>query len=442
VAYVSVGQVENLEETIAGLQSAYGSMVSACQAQIAAAEAKLAEAQQEAGNSAQLLKSAMETEMVAGQQLEQANEQLASANEQFSSACSSLSACEASGSYDKDGNYEPPNCSSAEADVTAAGFAVAQTEPAVAAAEKALEAAKDHRMQMDQRNEMAHQCLDMAALLAETVQTECATRLASTAAHLEKGKARLENAKAALNAYLDTHPPAAYFYSWLKWSPRPSEPITPKQLHSRLNLSVEQQRFYFEHLADRDPAFRAKISDYRSQFEAANGPAERHALQLKIRRNLSGYCGEKIVEQALSPLGHKADIQAQTTFDDGRFTKTDLIIENLKVPVILGRSKGMSAPVDGSIAIEVKCGRASYLYSQKDHMVFQSGGHQKANASITVCSRDIKDLTPEQEGELRGALRNAGSPLIGMLPTKDEIDKACWDMVTDSNAKHGRTHEN
>jgi len=435
MAYVSVGQVENLEEAITGLQSAYDAMESACHAQIAAAEAKLAEAQQEADNSAQLLDAAMEAEMEAGQQLEQANEQLASANEQLSSACSSLSACEASGSYDDDGNYEPPNCSSEEADVAAA-------ESAVAAAEEALEAAKDHRMQMEQRNEMARQCLDMATQLAETVQTECATRLASAAAHLETGKSRLESAKAALNAYLDTHPPAAEFYSWLKWTPDPNKPVTPKELHSRLNLSVEQQRYYFEYLADRDPAFKAKIADYRSQLEAANGPAERHAVQLKIRRNLSGYCGEKIVEQALSPLGHKADTQARTTFEDGRFTKTDLIIEDLKVPVILGRGEGMSAPAGGSIAIEVKCGRASYLYSQKDHMVFQSGGHQEANASMTVCSRDIKDLTPEQEEELREALRSAGSPLIGMLPTKDEIDKACWDMVTGSNANNGGTHEN
>ncbi|WP_303285299.1 hypothetical protein [Marinobacter sp. SS8-8] len=442
MAYVSVGQVENLEEAIAGIQSAYDSMESACQAQIAAAEAKLAEAQQEADNSAQLLDAAMEAEMEAGQQLEQANEQLASANEQLSSARSSLSTCEASGSHDEEGNYEPPNCSSEEADVAAAESSVAEAESVVAAAEEALEAAKDHRMQMEQRNEMARQCLDMATQLAETVQTECAARLASAAAHLETGKARLESAKAALNAYLDTHPPAAEFYSWLKWSPDPNKPITPKELHSRLNLSVEQQRYYFEYLVDRDPAFRAKITDYRSQLEVANGAAERHAVQLKIRRNLSGYCGEKIVEEALGPLGHRADTQARTTFEDGRFTKTDLIIEDLKVPVILGRGEGMSAPAGGSVAIEVKCGRASYLYSQKDHMVFQSGGHQEANASMTVCSRDIKDLTPEQEEELREALRIAGSPLIGMLPTKDEIDKVCWDMVIGSNAKKGGTHEN
>jgi len=161
-----------------------------------------------------------------------------------------------------------------------------------------------------------------------------------------------------------------------------------------------------------------------------------------MRKNLSGHFSEKIVEQALGPLGHNTDTQSRTTFEDGRFTKTDLIIKDMKVPVILGRGEGMGAPAGGSIAIEVKCGRASYLYSQKEHMVFQSGGHQRANASMTICSRDIKELTPEQEEELREALRNAGSPLIGMLPTKDEIDKVCWEMVTGSNANNGGIHEN
>ena len=401
MAYVSVGQVENLEEAISDLQSAYDSMESACQAQILVAEAKLAEAQQEADNSAQMYESALDVEMKAEQHQEQVREQLSSAREQLSSACSSFSACEASGTYDEDGCYKQPNCSSEEAEVSGAESVVAEAEAAVAVAEETFEAAKENRMQMEQRSEMAHQCLDMTAQLAEVVQMECFTRLASAAAHLEVGKARLENAKVALSAYLDTHPPAAEFYAWLKWSPKQNTPITPKDLHSRMNLSVEQQRYFFEYLADRDPAFRAKIADYRSQLNAAKGAAERHAIQLKIRQNLSGYCGEKIVEQAMSPLGHKVDTQAITTFESGKFTKTDL-----------------------------------------NHMVFQSGGHQKTNASMTVCSRDIKDLTPEREEELRKALRNAGSPLIGMLPTKDEIDKACWETVTGSNTNIGGIHEN
>lgn len=442
MAYVSVGQVENLQEAIAGLQSAYDSMESACQVQIAAAEAKMAEAQQEADNSAQLLDAARESEMQATQRLEQARARLIAAQAQLCSARSSLSSCEASGTYDEDGNYIAPDCSSEEADVSEAESAVAEAEESVCSAEEEFEVAKDHRMQMEHRNELAHQCLDMARQLAETVHTECCTRLASAAAYLETGKSRLENAQSALYAYLDTHPAAAEFYSWLKWSPQPNTPVTPKDLHSRLNLSIEQQRYFLEYLADRDPVFRARIAEYRQQLDAANGPAEKHAVQLKIRRHLSGYCGENIVKHALGPLGGKVDTQSTTRFEDGRFTRTDIIISDLKVPVILGRGEGMSAPVDGSIAIEVKCGHASYLYAQKDHMVFQSGGHQESDASMTVCTRDIKDLTPEQEEELRETLRKAGSPLIGMLPTKDEIDKACWDMVIGSTDDTGEKHEN
>lgn len=442
MAHVSVGQVENLEGAIAGLHAAYDSMESICQVLIEAALAKLDDAQKEADTSVQMHDKALEVEMDAQQKLEQHQSQLLSDREQLSSDNSSLSACEANGSYDEDNSYEPPDCSFEEAEVFSAEADVTESEDNVVVAEGAFEEAKEHRIQMEQKNDLAHQCLDMTTQLAETVQAECTARLASSASLLETGRARLESAKTALHAYLDAHPSAAEFHSWIKWSPQSNKPITPKELQSRLNLSSEQQRYFLEYLSDRDPIFRNKIADYRRQLDTANGSAEKLAVQLKIRRNLSGYCGEKIVEHGLSPLGHKSDTQARTTFEDGRFTKTDLLIEDLKVPVILGRGKGMSASAGGSIAIEVKCGRASYLYSEKDHMVFQSGGHQEASASVTICSRDIKDLTPKQEEELREALRNAGSPLLGVLPAKDEIDKACWEMVTGTNMNNGDDYEN
>lgn len=442
MAYVSVGQVESLEGAIAGLHVVYDSMESISQDLIEAALVKLDEAQKEADISAQMYDKALETEMDAQQKLDQYQNQLLSDQEQLNSDNSSLSACKGKGSYDEDNNYKPPDCSFEEAKVSAAESVVTEAEDAVVVAEGALEETKEHRMQMGQRNELARQCLDMTTQLAETVQMECAVRLTSSASLLETGRTRIESAKIALHAYLDAHPSAAEFHSWIKWFPQLNKPITPKELLSRLNLSPEQQRYFLEYLSDRDPIFRTKIADYRRQLDTANGSAERLAVQLKIRRNLSGYCGEKIVEHGLSPLGHKSDTQARTTFEDGRFTKTDLLIEDLKVPVILGRGKGMSASVGGSIAIEVKCGRASYLYSEKDHMVFQSGGHQEADTSMTICSRDIKDLTPEQEKELRKALRNAGSPLLGVLPAKDAIDKACWEIVTGTNMNNGGDYEN
>ena len=81
------------------------------------------------------------------------------------------------------------------------------------------------------------------------------------------------------------------------------------------------------------------------------------------------------------------------------------------------------------MAFEVKCGKAEYLYSQKDHMVFQAEGHKQADAQCTLCSRDIHDMQPEKEKELRDTLRDAGSPMVGMLPSKNEIDQSCLDFI-------------
>jgi hypothetical protein len=104
-------------------------------------------------------------------------------------------------------------------------------------------------------------------------------------------------------------------------------------------------------------------------------------------------------------------------------------VKDLKSPVILGKGCGMGAPVGGSLAVEVKTGHSEYLYNQKDHMVFQAGGHQDSSASITICSGDIHDLSEGRERELRDAMRDAGSPIVGMLPKKDEIDETLWKLI-------------
>ena len=59
----------------------------------------------------------------------------------------------------------------------------------------------------------------------------------------------------------------------------------------------------------------------------------------------------------------------------------------------------------------------------------QAKGHRQCDLSCTVCSRDIKDLPPEKEQLLRSRLRDAGSPILGMLPRKSELDKDCIDFV-------------
>jgi hypothetical protein len=243
------------------------------------------------------------------------------------------------------------------------------------------------------------------------------------------GSSRLAHAKAALDAYLSSNPDAKAFYDWLYWKKEPNQPVTPKDLHDRFNLSPGQLQEFLQYLSYRNPAFREKIAAYRRELANAQGPAERKLVQDKIRKNFSGLLAEKLAEYALRPLGNVKVHESKAT-KDGKITIIDIVVENLNNPVILGRGKGMSAPQGGKIAVEVKSGHAPYLKSQQDHMAFQAQGHEEADTSFTLCTRDINDLSPEAEQELRRKMRESGSPLIGMLPKKDELDKACWDAVT------------
>ena len=89
----------------------------------------------------------------------------------------------------------------------------------------------------------------------------------------------------------------------------------------------------------------------------------------------------------------------------------------------------MGAREGGNLAIEVKTGKSQYIYSQKEHMILQSEGHKNSQVSCTICSKDIKDLSIEKETELRDSLKKAGSPLLGMLPKKEELDDVCIKFV-------------
>ena len=101
---------------------------------------------------------------------------------------------------------------------------------------------------------------------------------------------------------------------------------------------------------------------------------------------------------------------------------------------------------DGELAASMRYLSQRYTmpYKEVTGTLTDIGTEELAHMEI-VCAivyQLTRDLTPEQEEELREALRGSGSPLIGMLPKKDEIDKACWDMVTGSNENNGGAHEN
>ena len=119
----------------------------------------------------------------------------------------------------------------------------------------------------------------------------------------------------------------------------------------------------------------------------------------------------------------------KASLPDGGYTKVDLIVYGLTNPLVLGRGVGMGAREGGSLAVEVKSGHSSYLYQQLSHMQDQAFGHKSCDASCVICTRDIHDLSLEKENELREKLREAGSPMIGMLPRKDDLDNRCINFV-------------
>ena len=59
----------------------------------------------------------------------------------------------------------------------------------------------------------------------------------------------------------------------------------------------------------------------------------------------------------------------------------------------------------------------------------QAKGHSKCDISCTVCTRDITDLPPDKEDLLRTKLKEAGSPMMGMLPYKAQLDEDCIAFV-------------
>jgi len=407
MAQVSVGQVENLEDAIASLQRSHENMQSVCGALVRKSELIVSECETENNNSEMLLNNARIEEM---SKLAEMNVAIA----EHAKAASELATATAS-------------CNPIA--IAIASSAVADTFAKLQEATQAFEQAKNDRMNMEQRVDLAKQALYSARDLQEVVQSDTSLRLSTTQGLVDDGRRRLLQAKDALDGYLSINKLAKSFNDWLKWLPKEGSIVKPDTLNKRLTLDSGRLRMFLEYLEDRDPSFRNKVQKFRRQLSESNGPVEVQTIQLKMRKNFSGYTVEKYAEQALKTLGNNIETQVRSEVENGKLTIVDMKINDLRSNVVIGRGERMYASQGGSIAVELKSGRAEYLYSQKDHMVFQAAGHRDSQASMVICTRDIKDLSEEKEKELRDALKKAGSPLIGMLPRKTEIDKVCWQLI-------------
>jgi len=308
--------------------------------------------------------------------------------------------------------------------IAAASAKLAEAIGAFNEAKAKHDEAKAHRERLEHRYEMAVKCLNIATQMLETERMKFNAIQLSFRNTSNSGIYRLSMAKSDLEKYVARISPSvrSQVEKWEKWKPSQNEPVAPKQLHDRLNVDKGILQAILAYLYATDENFRNSVNNYREQGKVYTYRTE---VEKKIKKNMTGRLCEEIVIRAFEPMGERVETQGRTYFDDGSYTKTDLVVKKLKVPVILGRGEGMGAREGADLAIEVKSGQANYLYAQKEHMKKQALGHQSSGLSCTVCTRDIKKLSPEKEEELRNAMIEAGSPLLGMLPTKDELDNEC-----------------
>ena len=340
-------------------------------------------------------------------QLEMAEAQLASLQAQLAMA-----------SMDPD-----EDTSDIEAEIEAVESQIEELNQKIEETQQKLEKAIAWRDKCQARLELAQQTFQSINQHLADFEGRTSSCISSVSQNVEISHARLNAASQILNEYLATNPSAQAFADFIHKQYDSGKLITPADLGKSLNLPPDQLKHYVGYLYQTDPTFRNKVNDYREKFKNANGENEKLRVLVQAKRGGSGYLAESLVGQAFKPLGN-VSMQNSTKFENGRFTKTDIVVTDLKNPVVLGKGAGMGAPKGGSIAIEVKTGNSQYIYQQKEHMEFQSGGHKASSSSAVFCSKDVYDLNPEKEEELRKAMRDSESPIIAILPRKKELDIA------------------
>lgn len=294
-------------------------------------------------------------------------------------------------------------------------------------AEQEYERAKVRRERLERRYELAQKCLEIATENLEETTSIFNITLNDINEKKNSGLFRINRAYEDLKNYLSTLNSTSLkkVEEYIKYSYKEKNPVKPDEILKRLNLSsVEMFAILYEKYA-KDEKFFNLINNYREEAKTIS----KEEIITKLKKNLAGSLGEEIVIRAFVPYGKNVLTQERTVTEDGKYTKTDLILKDLNVPIILGKGEGMGAREGSDLAIEVKTGKSTYLYAQKEHMQFQSLGHLDSKLSCTICSKDIKNLGSEKEEELRKVMKNSGSPLFGMLPYKEDLDKVCIDFV-------------
>ena len=377
----------------------------------------------------------------------------------------------------------------AQGAVAVAAVAIPFSAPALAAAQQALtvakaaekaayiayQAAQKYRQLMEVRYKMAQACRMRATAMLAKLTGECVSHVPKVADLTNSAVSRLKSAKGDLDNFhshvasgvdisvpqntrtISDAPPSASereiknnsgspddckhiesqkqteaYREWRDYR-ETDEIVRPDKIHDRLNPPDDVRMGMLRERYENNPRFRQQVDDFRQKL--ASGDSQQiEYVRRQSKKNMAGQLSEDIIKDALAPLADSTSTQVQQVLEDGGYTKIDLVFEGMKQPTVFGKGQGMMAPKGGSVAIEVKSGQDEYLLAQKPHLDRQVQGHRDYDVSLILCTRDIKDLSAEQE--YRGDIKESGSHIIGMLPRKDEINDVVWRFLNEGvNAK-------
>lgn len=310
----------------------------------------------------------------------------------------------------------------------AATVEVAAIAPELELAIEEYNHAVEHRKRIEHRCELAQKCVNIAQEMCETLNMRFGFSKGKISERILVGSERLQLAYEDLSRYLSRSSLESKkeILEWDSWKPKGNEPVKPDEIRDRLNASKNVTNGILEYLYATDMDFRTVVDRHSQNLMI---PGMENATLIQIKRNIVGKLCEELVIRTFLPMGTRIETQHRENLSDGSYTKVDMLLRGLKEPLILGKGEGMGAREGGSLGIEVKAGHKDYLYRQLSHLEKQAQGHLDCDISCTVCTRDIKDLSPEREAMLRDKVREAGSPMLGMLPYKDDLDQDCVEFV-------------
>ena len=293
--------------------------------------------------------------------------------------------------------------------IAAASAYVAKKTHEVFIAKEEYNKAQENRYNMERRVETATNAKNQAELLLETSKSFFDIKLTFLERVKEQISIKLNKAYDIILGYYNNK---EYIENL--------NIIMPDNLSKMLFLDKNKSKKYFEFFYKSDVRFKQQVDKLKEEYHNAKTEFEKEKVILKIRRNLAGAYAEKYIETSLSSLGK---VQTQHIENlHGSYSKVDILIKDIKKPIILGKGKCKHLKKGDTLAIEIKAGSKDYIKSQKEHLKFQTAAHKKtADVSVIITSKDIYEL--QNEEEFRKLFKEDCSHILALLPKKNELDR-------------------